>query len=65
MAQGAKITRPNQHSVYLNDDTQEELREFMSNYPLLPFSMIVNAGLRFYFKAAKDGIDGNLQPLSK
>ncbi len=60
----SKFTRANQRSLYLDSDVQEQLRDFANNYPLLPFSMIVNAGMRYYLRHAKDGIDGNLQPLN-
>ncbi len=60
----SKFTRENQRSVYLDSDVREQLRDFANTYPLLPFSMIVNAAMRCYFRHAKDGIDGNLQPLS-
>ena len=59
-----KFIRSNQRSVYLDHDVQEQLRDFINNYPLLPFSMIVNAAMRCYFRHAQGGIDGNLQPLS-
>jgi hypothetical protein len=58
-----KITRPNQRSVYLDNDTHEQLQAFMHRYPYLSFSMINNAALRLYFQHAEDGVDGNLQPL--
>ena len=59
--------RPNQRSVYLDDDTKEALVLFEQSYPLLKFSWIVNAALRDYFQRVSEagGIDGNLKPFVK
>jgi hypothetical protein len=56
-------TRLNQRSVYLDEDTAQQVQAFMHRYPYLSFSMINNAALRLYFHETAGGIDGNLEPL--
>lgn len=57
-------SRRNQESIYFSDDVLLMLDKLSGMYTTQARSGFVNAAVRYYWEAASQGVDGNLQPLA-